>query len=82
MYRVRVFVTLKESILDPAGAAVETALQGLGFADVGGVRIGKMIELTIEKGEDVDALIQSMCEKLLVNTVMEAYRYEIEEIGS
>ena len=77
MYQVKVFVTLKESIIDPAGTAVKTALHELGFENVQNVRLSKMIELTVT---DVSG-IEDMCERLLVNPVMETYHIEIEEIA-
>ena len=77
MYQVKVFVTLRESIIDPAGTAVKNSLHHLGFENVQDVRLSKMIELTVE---DVSG-IEDMCEKLLVNPVMEKYRIEIEEIA-
>jgi len=77
MYQVKVFVTLRESIIDPAGTAVKNSLHQLGFEHVQDVRLSKMIELTVE---DVGG-IEEMCEKLLVNPVMEKYRIEIEEIA-
>jgi len=77
MYQVKVFVTLQESIIDPAGSAVKNSLHELGFENVRDVRLSKMIELTVE---DVGG-IEEMCEKLLVNPVMETYRIEIEEIA-
>ena len=77
MYQVKVFVTLQESIIDPAGSAVKNSLHELGFENVRDVRLSKMIELTVE---DVGG-IEEMCEKLLVNPVMEKYRIEIEEIA-
>ena len=80
MYRVRVFVTLRESILDPAGNAVQDSLQNLGFDEVREVRVGKVIELSLESRENAEARVKEMCETLLVNTVMEGYRFEIEEI--
>jgi len=82
MFKVRVFITLRESILDPAGAAVQGSLHHLGFADVRDVRVCKMIELTVEKAEHIEMRVEQMCEKLLVNPVMETYSYEIEEIGA
>lgn len=82
MYKIRVFITLKEGILDPAGIATENTLHKLDFADVRDVRIGKLVEFTVEQAEDLEARVKQMCEKLLVNTVMETYRYEIEEIAS
>lgn len=84
MYRAKVYVTLRESILDPQGAAVKGGLHKLGFGEVDGVRIGKMIELRINGNitkMDVDVRIREMCESLLVNEVMEDYVYEIEELS-
>lgn len=79
MYKVKVFVTLRESVLDPQGTAVKDSLHSLAYTEVEDVRIGKYLELTIEKSDrNIDELIKEMCEKLLANTVIEDYRYEIE----
>lgn len=81
MYKVKVYVTLRENVLDPQGNAVKGALHSLSYHEVQDVRIGKFMELTVEKSErDIDALVKDMCEKLLANTVIEDYRYEIEEV--
>ncbi|RHW30940.1 phosphoribosylformylglycinamidine synthase subunit PurS [Neobacillus notoginsengisoli] len=80
MVKVKVFVTLKESVLDPQGKAVSNALQSLGYEEVADVRIGKYMELTIEpSGRDIETVVRDACEKLLSNPVIEDYRYEIEE---
>lgn len=80
MYKVRVYVTLKESVLDPQGAAVKHSLHTLNYAEIADVRIGKYMELTVEKGErDLDEVINEVCSKLLANPVIEDYRYEVEE---
>ena len=80
MNKVKVYVTLKESILDPQGSAVQGSLQKIGYAEVADVRIGKYLELTIaDTDRDVDSIVKEMCEKVLTNTVIEKYRYEIEE---
>ncbi|MDE5415190.1 MULTISPECIES: phosphoribosylformylglycinamidine synthase subunit PurS [Alkalihalobacterium] len=80
MYKVKVFVTLKESVLDPQGTAVKGSLHALTYNEVEDVRIGKYMELLIEKSEqDIDARVKEMCEKLLANTVIEDYRFEVEE---
>ncbi len=80
MKKVKVYVTLKESILDPQGSAVQGSLQKIGYAEVADVRIGKYLELTIaDTDRDVDTIVKEMCEKVLTNTVIEKYRYEIEE---
>ncbi|WP_370179389.1 phosphoribosylformylglycinamidine synthase subunit PurS [Alteriqipengyuania sp.] len=71
----RIFVTLKPGVLDPQGRAVHHALDGLGFAGVNDVRIGRLIELDL--ADDVsDEKIGEMCEKLLANMVIENYRIE------
>lgn len=80
MKKVKVYVTLRESILDPQGSAVQGSLHNMGYEEVADVRIGKYLELQIEpKEHDMDTLIKEMCEKLLTNTVIEDYRYEVEE---
>ncbi|KAF1341123.1 phosphoribosylformylglycinamidine synthase subunit PurS [Bacillus subtilis] len=81
MYKVKVYVSLKESVLDPQGSAVQHALHSMTYNEVQDVRIGKYLELTIEKSDrDLDVLVKEMCEKLLANTVIEDYRYEVEEV--
>ena len=80
MYKVKVYVTLRESVLDPQGTAVKGALHSLSYTEVKDVRIGKFMELVIEDtSRDIDKLVREMCEKLLSNPVIENYRYEIEE---
>lgn len=75
----RVFVTLKPGVLDPAGKAVEHALQTLGYQEVGAVRLGKYIELQLEDSDPSRARVrvEEMCRKLLANTVVENYRVEL-----
>jgi phosphoribosylformylglycinamidine synthase len=80
MVKVKVFVTLRESVLDPQGKAVNHALHSLGYNEIVDVRIGKYMELFVEtSGRDVDVVVKEACEKLLSNPVIEDYRYEIEE---
>jgi len=73
--KARVFITLKNGVLDPQGKAIHHALEGLGFSGVNDVRAGKMIELDLAEGTS-DALIEDMCRKLLANTVIENFRIE------
>jgi phosphoribosylformylglycinamidine synthase PurS subunit len=81
MYKVKVYVTLRESVLDPQGTAVQKSLNSMNYHEIKDVRIGKYMELSVEKSDrDIDEAICSMCEKLLVNTVIEDYRYEVEEV--
>ncbi len=74
--KARVYVMLKNGVLDPQGEAVRHALGSLGFDGVEGVRQGKVIELDLADGTS-EALIEQMCEKLLANTVIESYRIEV-----
>jgi len=75
MATVRVYVTLKPSLLDSAGRTVAGALQKLGFSELNEARIGKMIELQIEPYEE--SRVREMCDKLLANPVTEEYRFEV-----
>jgi phosphoribosylformylglycinamidine synthase PurS subunit len=73
--KARVYVTLKNGVLDPQGKAIHHALEGLGFGGVEDVRAGKLIELDLSD-DTSDADIDAMCRKLLANTVIENYRIE------
>ncbi len=77
--KARVYVMLKNGVLDPQGAAVQHALGALGFDGVRGVRQGKVIELdvTATDAAAAKAQVEEMCEKLLANTVIENYSVEI-----
>lgn len=77
MPKVRVFVTLKPSLLDSAGRTVSDALGKLGFDGVHGARIGKLIELEVAKYDE--SQVKAMCDKLLANPVIEDYRFEVAE---
>ena len=78
--QARVHVTLKPGVLDPQGKAIEHALQALGFAGVGGVRQGKVIELTLDEDDPARAResVEAMCRQLLANTVIENYAIELD----
>jgi len=76
--KVRVYVTLKQGVLDPQGKAIHHALEGLGFAGIRDVRAGKLIELELDEGAG-EGEIEEMCRKLLANTVIENFRIERPE---
>jgi phosphoribosylformylglycinamidine synthase PurS subunit len=78
--RARVHVRLKDGVLDPQGAAIGRALGQLGFAGVGEVRQGKMIELQLDDTDraQAEARVRAMCERLLANPVIETYTISIE----
>ena len=73
--KTRVYVTLKNGVLDPQGKAIHHALEGLGFSGVNDVRAGKLIELDLAESVSEEE-IEAMCRKLLANTVIENYRIE------
>lgn len=75
MVKVRVIVSLKPSLLDSAGRAVNDSLHRLGFADVDGVRIGRTIEFTMDAYSE--ERVREMCSKLLANPVTEDFRIEV-----
>jgi phosphoribosylformylglycinamidine synthase PurS subunit len=70
--RARVLIRPKQGILDPQGKAVERALPALGFEGVSEVRVGRLVELQT----DDPAVLDSLCEKLLANPLIEDYEIE------
>jgi phosphoribosylformylglycinamidine synthase PurS subunit len=81
--RAKIFVTLKDGVLDPQGLAIRGALTALGFDGVERVRQGKVIEIEladdIATDGDPEARFAAMAEQLLANMVIENYRVEIVE---
>jgi phosphoribosylformylglycinamidine synthase len=78
--RYRVNVTLKNGVLDTQGKAIENSLiKNLGFDQVSNVRQGKLIELDVDESnkEKADKIIHDVCDKLLVNQVIEDYNFEV-----
>ncbi|MBO6794824.1 MAG: phosphoribosylformylglycinamidine synthase subunit PurS [Balneolaceae bacterium] len=80
MYKAKVNVTLRPSILDPKGKAAHHALENLGLNQVEKVRIGKFIELDVNADSEdaAKAVVEQACAKLLANEVMEDFTIEIE----
>jgi phosphoribosylformylglycinamidine synthase PurS subunit len=75
----KVYVTLKKGVHDPQGEAVRHTLGSMGYRDVHGVRVGKYIEVQLadKPREEIEATLKEVCEKLLANTVIESYKFEI-----
>ncbi len=71
--RARVLIRPKAGILDPQGVAVERALPALGFAGVANVHVGRLIELDVQDASQLD----SMCERLLANPLVEDYEIQL-----
>ena len=73
--KARVYVTFKQSVLDPQGQTIRAALNGLGHKGIEDVRQGKFFEITLDASEDLDAIARDV----LSNPVIEDYR--IEKLG-
>jgi phosphoribosylformylglycinamidine synthase PurS subunit len=77
--KARVIVTLKPSVLDPQGKAIEGALKGLAVNGLTSVRQGKVFDIELD-GEDHATARNKLgeaCERLLANTIVETYAIEI-----
>ena len=81
-FLARVYVSLKPMINDPQGLTIADGLRSLGFSGVSDVRAGKYLEvrLTASNAEDARSEVDSMCDKLLANPVIETYRFDVEEL--
>jgi phosphoribosylformylglycinamidine synthase len=81
-YQCRIYVTLRPSVLDPAGTAIQSGLQQLGYLEVEQVRIGKYIELKLRAANEEIARqnLDQICDQLLANTVIENYRFELTPV--
>lgn len=81
-YLAQIYVTLRPSVLDPQGTAVQSGLEHMGYTNVAQVRIGKYIEVTLNSESLADAKYQldQMCDQLLANPVIENYRFELQEL--
>lgn len=77
--KAKIYITLKNGVLDPQGKAISSSLEHLGFDNVGETRVGKFIEINLKETNKTKAEqdIKAMCEKLLANTVIENYSFEI-----
>jgi phosphoribosylformylglycinamidine synthase, purS protein len=77
--KAKIFITLKEGVLDPQGKAIAQSLNNLGFIGINDVRQGRLIEIDIDKKNSLSASeeLEKMCQKLLANTVIEDYKIEI-----
>jgi phosphoribosylformylglycinamidine synthase subunit PurS len=77
--RVKIFVLLKNGVLDPQGNAIERSLHSIGYKEVHDVRVGKYLELEVDAPSRAatELRVREMCDRLLANTVIEDYRFEI-----
>jgi phosphoribosylformylglycinamidine synthase subunit PurS len=81
-YHAKIYVTLRPSVLDPAGTAVQAGLSHMGYDNVDQVRIGKYVEVTLNANDPEQAREQldKMCDQLLANPVIEVYRIEVNQL--
>jgi phosphoribosylformylglycinamidine synthase len=86
--KATVYIKLREAVLDPQGKAVEGVFKDLGVSGVRGVRVGKMIEMTLDDTSEgtadarlaaANAKVKDMCQRVLVNTVIEDYHFVIAQ---
>ncbi|WP_219898382.1 phosphoribosylformylglycinamidine synthase subunit PurS [Phormidesmis priestleyi] len=83
-YQAQIYVTLRPSVLDPAGTAVKSGLSHMGYNNVEQIRIGKYVELTIAADSE-DAARQQLdqiCDQLLANPVIENYRFDLQKLST
>jgi len=81
-YEVTVEISRREGILDPEGAEIERVVPALGYSNVSGVRMGRILRLVVDAADDGAALrqVDEMCRRFLANPVIEAYRIEVAEL--
>lgn len=84
MYKATVTVTLRPSILDPEGKAIEHALHSLALTSVSGVRVGKQIEFFVDAPDRgaAEAAVTDACSRVLANPVMEDFTFTLVETGA
>jgi len=78
--KIRIHIALKRNVLDTQGKAIESAItKDLGFYQISNIRQGKFIDLEINETnqENIKEIISKICDKLLVNKVIEDYSFEI-----
>ncbi len=81
MATVRIIITLKPGILDAAGQAVRQGLHALGYGEVGEVRVGRYVEITVPDGMP-DGELHAMCERFLANPLIEQWRFDAGNAGT
>lgn len=82
-YQAQIYITLRPSVLDPAGTAVQAGLHQMGDTNIDQVRIGKYVELSIQAADEAAARAQlnQICDQVLANPVIETYRFELVQVS-
>ncbi len=83
-FQARVFVSLRPSVLDPAGEAARSAAARMGVEGIGKLRIGKAIEIEIEAPDKNEALrrLELLSDRLLANPVIENWSLDFQDSES
>ncbi|WDF82330.1 phosphoribosylformylglycinamidine synthase subunit PurS [Lacticaseibacillus pabuli] len=83
MYKAKIFVNYKPSVLDPKAEVIQNTLHNLGQTNVESVVVGKYFEVNLTGNKsDVDAQVEQLCDQMLANVNMETYRYTLEEVDA
>jgi phosphoribosylformylglycinamidine synthase len=79
-YLARIYVTLRPTVNDPQGLTIRGGLHQLGYGEVGSVRAGKYLEITLDAPDQpvAEARVREMCQKLLANPVIEDFRFVVD----
>ncbi|MBO8137167.1 MAG: phosphoribosylformylglycinamidine synthase subunit PurS [Desulfotomaculum sp.] len=82
MYQAKIYITLKQSVLDPQGSAVTKSLHAMGYENVKDVRVGRYLVVDVDapSKEAAGEQVHDMCRKLLANPVIEDYTFELVEV--
>lgn len=82
MFRAKVIIKRRPSILDPQGKAVEKGAQHLGLTNIRNTRIGKYIEFDVlsDNLQEAEKEVNEYCNRLLANPIMEDYEFTLEEV--
>ena len=83
MYKAKIFVNYKPSVLDPKAEVIKHTLQRLGQDNVKDVTVGKYFEVLLEGDHaSVSQQVDDLCDQMLANINMEAYRFTLEEVSA
>jgi phosphoribosylformylglycinamidine synthase len=82
MLKAEIYITLKETVVDPQGKTVKHALEAIGYKNLEEVRMGKLVVVKLHYQDKKRATveIEGMCKKLLANPIIENYTYKIKKI--
>jgi phosphoribosylformylglycinamidine synthase len=82
-YQARITVRLASGVNDPQGNAVAERLRAMGHADVRHVRVGRIIDMTLDASDDdaARARVDELCRELLANPVIETWEVDVAAVN-